>query len=124
MMPAHEKTPASSNIQVWGLDKITSGTIDSVAYDDGAYILVNYNQSSDKEVQGFYDVQEAESFVGAQTQIWYNASQHTIDGTTYDDALTMPRTMQTTTPRISPGSWTSTAMSSVPWPLTALATLS
>ena len=82
----HEKTPASSNIQVWGLDKITSGTIDSVAYDDGAYILVNYNQSSDKEVQGFYDVQEAESFVGAQTQIWYNASQHTIDGTTYDDA--------------------------------------
>ena len=82
----HEKTPASSNIQVWGLDKITSGTIDSVAYDDGAYILVNYNQSSDKEVQGFYDVQEAESFVGAQTRIWTNAAQHTIDGTTYDDA--------------------------------------
>ena len=78
----HEKTPASSDIDVWGLTGIRSGSISSTAYDEDAYILVNYNQGN-KE---FYDVQEADAFVGAQTRIWTNAAQHTIDGTTYDDA--------------------------------------
>ena len=80
----HEKTPASSDIRVWMVKDVQpkEGAISSTAYDEGAYILVNYNQGTEK----FYDVQEADAFVGAQTRIWWNASQHTINGETYDDA--------------------------------------
>ncbi len=82
----HLVSDAHSDIDVWGLtvnnQGITNGTIDTTAYDEDAYILVNYNEATEE----FYDVQEAESFVGAQTRIWTNAAQHTIGDTTYDDA--------------------------------------
>ncbi|WP_454939612.1 hypothetical protein, partial [Evtepia sp.] len=80
----HEKTPASSDIRVWMVKDVQpkEGAISSTAYDEGAYILVNYNEKT-KE---FTDVQEAEAFVGAQTRIWNDADRHTIGGTDYMDA--------------------------------------
>lgn len=73
---------AYSEITVYGLKGIGSGTLDNTSYAKDTYILVNYNEATKK----FEDVQAADSFVGAQTKIWTNAAQHTIDGTEYDDA--------------------------------------
>ena len=63
----------------------------------GDYILVNFKTTSVatdtinkvKEADGelvYNVIGKAESFTGAQTNIWVNAAQHTVDGTTYNDA--------------------------------------
>ena len=83
----HEKTAASSDLTVWfdgtgNAGKDVSNALATVDYTEGSYLLINYNEGTNK----YSALQEAESFVGAQSRIWWNASQHTIDGETYDDA--------------------------------------
>ena len=80
----HPATAAYSELNVWRTTKnaASSMVMDSTDYSVGSYILVNYNEAN----KTVYDVQEAEAFNGTQTRIWTNASQHTIDGKTYDDA--------------------------------------
>ena len=56
---------------------INAVTVDE---DDHAAIL----EGDDQHVE-IVDV--ADSFVGAQSRVWWNAEQHTIDGDTYDDAF-------------------------------------
>ena len=47
----HLVSDAHSDIDVWGLtvnnQGITNGTIDTTAYDEDAYILVNYNEATE-----------------------------------------------------------------------------
>ena len=66
-------------------------------YAEGDYILVNVNKSATTKiiltnnasasVKPLVEVVgKADSFEGAQSEIWYNANKHTIDKTEYNDA--------------------------------------
>ena len=67
-------------------------------YAEGDYILVNVNKSATTKiiltnnasasVKPLVEVVgKADSFEGAQSEIWYNANKHTIDKTEYNDAV-------------------------------------
>ncbi len=78
----HVTREAYSEVKVWGC-KETSGKIEGNDYAEDDYILVNYNAEEDY----FEAVQLAESFAGAQTKVWRNASKRTIDGEDYPEAV-------------------------------------
>ena len=70
--------------------------VDGNDYAKDDYVLVNINEAKDNYVEfaglkGEYKyveaVAKAESFEGAQTVIWYNASKHTISDKEYNDAV-------------------------------------
>ena len=90
----HEKTPATTDLAVYFNTRNTTVpmTLEGTDYAKGDYILVNVNVSDGNGKAVAADkytveaVQVAKTFVGAQTKIWTNAAQHTIDGTEYDDA--------------------------------------
>ena len=74
-------------------DKYTEVTLTSdtnYTYAVGDMLLVNAYTKGDAVISGDGQyveiVSAAESFVGAQTTIHYNADYHTINGTNYDDA--------------------------------------
>ena len=72
---------------------LTNGS-DNYTYAAGDMVLVNVHTNANAVAtkdfwkNGDYAeiIGKAESLDGAQTQIWYAAKQHTVNGTTYDDA--------------------------------------
>lgn len=72
---------------------LTNGS-DNYTYAAGDMVLVNVHTNANAVAtkdfwkNGDYAeiIGKAESLDGAQTQIWYAAEQHTVNGTTYDDA--------------------------------------
>lgn len=90
----HEIDPATTDLAVYFNARNTpvKMSLEGTAYAEGDYILVNVNESDGEGKAVAADkytveaVQVAKTFVGAQTKIWTNAAQHTIDGTEYDDA--------------------------------------
>jgi len=62
-------------------------------YTAGQYVLVNAHLNNDAVIVNYLGQAEylevkqvAETITGAQTVIWWNAGQHTVNGTTYNDA--------------------------------------
>ena len=96
---------------------LTNGST-NYTYAVGDMLLINaYTNDKDEVISGDGQyveiVSAAESFVGAQTTIHYNANTHTINGTEYNDATSssaMTLVLARTTILI--GGWTSTEMSS------------
>ena len=79
-------------------DTYTTQYVAGNDYAEGDYILVNVNKSattkiiltnnaSASEKPLVEVVGKADSFEGAQTEIWYNANKHTVDKTEYNDAV-------------------------------------
>ena len=70
--------------------------VDGNDYAKDDYVLVNINEAKANNVEfaglkGEYkyveDVAKAESFEGAQTEIWYNANKHIVSDKEYNDAV-------------------------------------
>lgn len=73
---------------------LTNGSV-NYTYAAGDMVLVNaYTDKNAVATKDFWRngtyaeiIGKADSVEGTQTQIWYAASQHTVNGTTYDDAV-------------------------------------
>ena len=91
----HLRTPATMKLEVYDVAGTTDVTLTNGAtnwtYTKGQMLLVNAVQNNSAVCNGTDNHQYveivgvADSFVGAQTNIWINANQHTISGTTYQD---------------------------------------
>ena len=79
-------------------DTYTTQWVAGNDYAEGDYVLVNVNKSATTKiilsnnasasVKPLVEVVgKADSFEGAQTEIWYKANKHTIDKTEYNDAV-------------------------------------
>ena len=84
---------ASSNVVTKGY--VLNGGKDNFTYNVGDMVLINavtVNATSSKVATAQTKYAEvigtANSITGAQTTIWYNTNQHTVAGTTYNDANT------------------------------------
>ena len=89
----HVISKANSELDIWmadttSLNPLKDAEMDSTEYSVGSYILVNVNEAElDKGVITVYPVQEAESFLGAQTKIGQYADRHIVNGEEYYDAV-------------------------------------
>ena len=79
-----------------GKDKTETIYVDGNDYAKDDYVLVNINEAKANNVEfaglkGEYKyveaVAKAESFEGAQTEIWYNANKHIVSDKEYNDAV-------------------------------------
>ena len=100
----HLKTPATITLAVYetNTNSYKTGTTTYIltngatnyTYTAGSMVLLNAHLAGDKVIKNWQNIGEygeilkaADTIDGAQTLIWYNASQHTVNGTTYNDAV-------------------------------------
>ena len=90
----HLRTPATMKLEVYDVATTTDVTLTNGStnwtYTKGQMLLVNAVQNgaavcTATACQHVEILGVAQSFTGAQTNIWINANQHTINGTTYQD---------------------------------------
>ena len=103
----HRIAPSSITLAVYDSTKAAPSTYvmyngeENYTYAVGDYLLLNaYTDRGDRTTSGVVTkelrtdvgvygeiVGKADSVVGTQTVIWYNTGKHTVNGTTYDDAM-------------------------------------